>query len=55
MILTLKPTAIFERVNGVKCRRWDGATDAGTPVRAFIPIIQPQTHDEASSPYSMRS
>lgn len=32
-------------LDGVRCRRWTGETDAGVPVEAFVHRISPQTHD----------
>jgi hypothetical protein len=48
MKLTLEPTATIQNVDGVPCRIWEGATDAGTPVKAWIRTVQPQTHDKAA-------
>ncbi len=45
MKLSLEPTDEIERVNGTLCRKWKGTTDLGTPVMAWIAIIQPQTHE----------
>ncbi|MCJ2069624.1 hypothetical protein MKK75_12630 [Methylobacterium sp. J-030] len=45
MKLTLEPTDRIEDVRGTPCRVWSGTTDAGTPVLAWIPAVQPQTHD----------
>lgn len=47
MRLTLTPTAEIARVNGTECRVWTGRNEAGTEVRAWIAVVQPQTHDEA--------
>jgi hypothetical protein len=48
MKITLEPTGIVERVQGTPCRKWIGATDTGTPVHAWIAVVQPQTHDAAA-------
>ena len=40
MRLTLTPTAEIARVR-------TGTNEAGTEVRAWIAVVQPQTHDEA--------
>jgi hypothetical protein len=32
----------------VPCRIWEGVTDKGTPVKAWLRTVQPQTHDEAA-------
>lgn len=45
MKLALEPTDRIERVEGTPCRVWTGTTEAGTPVLAWIAILQPQTHD----------
>lgn len=47
MKITLQPTGDFERVEGTPCRVWTGETDAGVPIKAWVAIVQPQTHDEA--------
>ena len=26
---------------------WEGTTDAGVPVKVWVAVVQPQTHDEA--------
>lgn len=48
MKITLEATGTVERVQGTPCRKWIGATDSGTPVHAWIAIVQPQTHDAAA-------
>jgi hypothetical protein len=48
MKLTLEPTGNIENVDGMPCRIWEGVTDTGTPVKAWIRTVQPQTHDEAA-------
>lgn len=45
MKLTLGPTGIIEPVNGQPHRIWQGQTDKGVPVKAWIITVQPQTHD----------
>lgn len=45
MKLSLEPTDRVETVQGTPCRVWSGITDAGTPVLAFVAVVQPQTHD----------
>lgn len=45
MKLTLEPTDRVETVQDTPCRVWSGTTDTGTPVLAWIPTVQPQTHD----------
>jgi hypothetical protein len=47
MKITLTPTTTIDTVNGeVRARIWEGSTDNGTPVKAWIATIQPQTTDE---------
>jgi hypothetical protein len=51
MKLTLEPTATIQNVDGVPCRIWEGVSDAGNravPVKAWVRMVQPQTHDEAA-------
>lgn len=48
MKLTLEPTNEIATVDGSPARVWIGMTDDGTPVKAFIRAVQPQTHDEAA-------
>lgn len=44
--LTLTPTATVDTVGGkIPARIWEGTTDGGVPVKAWIAIIQPQTDD----------
>lgn len=50
MQITLKPTAIVDTVTGsvgnqIRARVWEGRTDAGVPVKAWITLVQPQTDD----------
>lgn len=45
MKLTLEPTDRIERVEGTPCRIWSGTTECGTPVLAYVAVLQPQTHD----------
>lgn len=52
MKLTLEPKAL-EMVQGVQCRRWEGVTDKGVPVHAWIRMVSPQTHDpEANAEFA---
>lgn len=44
MKLILEPKAL-EMVQGVDCRRWEGVTDKGVPVVAWVRMVSPQTHD----------
>lgn len=48
MQITLKPTAIVDTVGRqISARIWEGETDAGVPVKAWIVVVQPQTDDES--------
>lgn len=51
MRLTLEPTDQFETIGGQLCRRWEGSDEDGTPVHAWVQMVQPQTHNE----YRLRS
>lgn len=45
MQLTLDPTAEITTVDGTPCRVWTGTDAAGTEVRAWVAVVQPQTDD----------
>jgi hypothetical protein len=45
MKVTLSPEPTITKVEGVPCREWTGTDEHGTPVRAFIRCISPETHD----------
>jgi hypothetical protein len=45
--MTLESTDEIAVVNGGQARVWIGETEDGTPVKAWIATIQPQTHDPA--------
>ena len=47
MKIELEPTADIQEVNGNSCRIWEGKTDKGVPVKAWVATVSPQTHDEA--------
>ena len=49
MKVTLTPTARIDVVNGQPARIWVGEDDTGTPVKAWIATISPQTHDAAAN------
>lgn len=49
MKIELEPTGTFQDVNGVRTRIWEGKTDQGVPVKAWIAMISPQTRDEAAN------
>lgn len=46
MKLTIEPTDRIEKIEGVECRRWEGTTETGVPVHAWVRCLSPQTHDE---------
>ena len=49
MRITLEATATVDTVQGkVPARIWVGQTESGVPVKAWIAVIQPQTHDETA-------
>lgn len=45
MKLTIEPTAEVNSLEGKPCRVWTGTDENGTPVKAWIRTVQPQTHD----------
>lgn len=47
MKLTLTPTETIQLVDGSPARKWEGTTEQGVPVMAFIRAVQPQTNDPA--------
>ena len=48
MEITLRATGQVDTIGGrIQARIWEGTTESGVPVRAWIAVIQPQTHDEA--------
>lgn len=48
MRLDIAPTDKIETVEGQPCRRWEGLTNAGTPVHVWVRMLSPQTHDHAA-------
>lgn len=46
MKIELEPTVALDTVNGTRCRIWEGKTDKGVPVKAWIATVSPQTHDK---------
>ena len=40
MKIILQPTGEFEHVNGVPCRIWNGTTEDGDEVRAFVAMVR---------------
>lgn len=49
MKVTLSPTGKIDTINGVSARLWEGEDDSGTPVKAWIATISPQTHDPVAN------
>jgi hypothetical protein len=39
MKIKLESTATITRLDGVECRVWEGTTESGVPIVAFIPRI----------------
>jgi hypothetical protein len=48
MKITIENTANFAELDGVPARIWEGETDTGIPVIAFVTRISPQTNDAAA-------
>ena len=47
MKITLAPTNVIDSIAGsVRARVWEGQTDDGVAVKAWVCFVQPQTHDE---------
>lgn len=48
MQITLEPTSTVDTIDGrVKARIWEGETESGVPVKVWVAMISPQTHDAA--------
>lgn len=47
MKVKLQATGTIEPINGIPARVWTGHTESGVPIKAWISMIEPQTHDEA--------
>lgn len=47
MKIEIEPTGTIQEVNGQRCRIWEGKTDKGVPVKAWVATVSPQTRDEA--------
>jgi hypothetical protein len=45
MKMTLESTDRFMSINGQPHRVWQGKTEGGIPVEAYIRAVSPQTHD----------
>lgn len=46
MRITIIPTDKVQYVDGRACRIWQGVSESGVPVLAWVAVISPQTHDE---------
>lgn len=46
MKITVESTAQVDTVEGASARVWEGSTDKGVPIKVWIAVISPQTHDE---------
>ena len=46
MKITLESTDAFKMINGVRCRVWEGTTDAGIGCFALIPQIAHHASDD---------
>ena len=47
MKIKLKATGTIETVNGIPARLWTGFSESGVPVKAWVAVLEPQTHDAA--------
>ena len=48
MKMTIEATATVDTIHGqIPAHIWEGTTDAGVPVKVWVAVVQPQTHDEA--------
>ena len=46
MKITVEATATIDTLQGkIPARIWQGQTDTGVPVKVWIAVIEPQTHD----------
>jgi hypothetical protein len=49
MKITVEATGTIDTIKGpIMARIWEGHTESGIPVKAWIAVVQPQTHDEAA-------
>jgi hypothetical protein len=53
MKITLESTTKTVELNGVPARLWEGKTERGTPVFAFIALIGASTEDVPAVPASV--
>lgn len=47
MKIKLETTGTIEMISGVRARLWVGFTEGGIPIKAYINLLEPQTHDPA--------
>lgn len=48
MKITLESTSQIVQFNGISCRVWEGATESGVRVHAFIPRVAVLAGDDSS-------
>lgn len=48
MKITLESTSQIVEFDGIECRVWEGTTDAGVPLTAFIPRVAVKEGHDAS-------
>jgi hypothetical protein len=48
MKVTLEHTTMIVKLSGIDCRIWEGTTEKGVKVHAFIPRISIRNGDDAS-------
>lgn len=47
MKIKLEATGTIEMISGVRARLWTGFSESGVPIKAWINLLEPQTHDPA--------
>lgn len=48
MKITIESTTKIVKLNGIDCRVWDGTTERGVKMHAFIPRVAVHVDDDAS-------
>jgi len=48
VIVTLHSTTKIVELNGIKCRVWEGHTDSGIPMHAYIPRVAVANDQDSS-------
>jgi len=48
MKITLESTSQIVQFNGIECRVWEGETESGIPLTAFIPRVAVQREQDTS-------